>query len=173
MERYDFDFHSAPEFSSLREKLKGFDNKMGRTEVEDGIWDTVAVLNMSGFETIASCEGHERGIDPPYVMFKHREGSGLDSLEQELQALIKEFYSSREVDERVKLIVQENQKNPPSACSVQNNVIGYYPEWVHRLPYPVTDKKFLVNNLDKLRQEFEDFAKFLYKKWLAGYRFKG
>jgi hypothetical protein len=180
------------EFSTLRQKLASFEGIKGSTEVEEPIYDTVATLNLIDIGTDASCGGHdlrdvaERGIEEwdqrtgeklpdhfhvssPYVSIGGESKEEILSKKDKALALLDEFYKSRpDVDERIKLQIRDIRvKDDLSGFKIHNGVerTGFFTDLELK-----TNQMYINDNLDKLREEFEKLAEFIYKKYLAGYR---
>lgn len=56
------------DYTAMYERVSTFTDKLG-TSVDSGIFETVVALNLLGFQTLQSCEGHlDHGCSYPWVM---------------------------------------------------------------------------------------------------------
>ncbi|MEI6267138.1 MAG: hypothetical protein WCP14_04605 [bacterium] len=197
--------HEGLNFSTLRKKLESFENILGSTEVEDPIYDSVAVLNLIGLKTIASCGGHgyedvkKRGVeefdeysgvkypdhyhfDAPYIGFgTRRELEGIEKTKSSLEELLYDFYNKHTIkDEQLRLVLDVyNLNGSLYGVRLINALRNRKLEHEDLRGELLTEKdiaergKFVNENLEELRKEFENFAEFVYKKFMSGYQFRG
>lgn len=123
--------------------------------IDAGIKKTVAALQLCGFPTTASCEGHmKRALPFPWVDI------GTDSREENIvlqcaiQFLIEKFYSTRERD---LCAIQIGFSFGDDSFRIQsvNESNGHF--GVHNMDTMIRDQEIL----NRLREEMNEFAKFL------------
>lgn len=166
-------------WDNTRRNVEKIVDKLGRP-VDPEIMETVIVMRLLGFNTVASCAGHiERVTNGPYVMFESTEAKRFASLArssgdtnqdsyrklrqqannaraldlQQLSNLLAPFYQDRSIDYHRHLIVESS---PLTLCRLKCHGAE-----IARVVDKEAGKEILENN----RSEMRVFTEFLKKRY--------
>jgi len=122
--------------------------------IDVGIKETVIVLNLLGFKTAASCQGHmDRGVPAPWIDFD-LEDSEMNGMQKEFTTFLKELQKKE----------SELEQKYPSASDMNLKEEALKPLWKKRIE--------MGNQLERLSREkmmaLRDVINRFYKK--HGYR---
>jgi hypothetical protein len=142
--------------------------------VDKGIRETVAILQLHGFNTTGSCEGHtDWGLPYPWIEITATEPTQPDWRKNEnLRDQWK--LQNRRVQHKILPLLQEFYQKHSTAYENQlfiNSLVVSGEFRIQSVGGPATEVHRLRAKKDKLRQyqhEMADFTKFLKNKWLAG-----
>lgn len=147
------------EVKSLRktDQYKELQNQLSDV-VEPGILDLTIILNILGFKTFASCEGHGTKDDynGPYILIDCESREDLRKKKLEMEGYLKNFYKNRAIEDvRNQIIIREMENKSPNVYKfvIKCNLIINEPG-----RGPVIQNIYLKENLKKLQREFRDFT---------------
>lgn len=175
---------NSPEWQRGLEKTADMENKAGDTPVEKEVLDTVIALNLMGFETRASCGGHDKirnqkqnneMIKRGKNLYKPVKVGGRQVMRKVSindEAMPSDPYVALERREgeakRLRELLQEfyegrfvRDKRAQIMLLGRKGVLGL--KVGAALP-DSQDLQFIEENLGTLQEEFKDFSEFLTKK---------
>ena len=76
-------------WQSMEKEVGSWVDRLGKP-IDPGIKDTIIVLNLLGFKTMASCEGHDWGLSHPWIDFETKNQEVI-SLQTKLNDILEQI----------------------------------------------------------------------------------